>query len=118
MWWQRWGTEIFYQVQEDAFRSLIVRHLNGLGVRSLFYAQDQLEGALGLGYMYESEIYRQNQRQIEELNHRVTSYLTWTYRLKKSSSTSEPLPMGITLYNTTYFQFKVDHATSHLTVTF
>ena len=121
MWWDHWGTELFSQVQEDAFQALVIRSLNGLGVRSLFYVEGKLEAALGLGYMYEYEVYKQNQKQVEEFNHRMTSYLTWTYRLKPS--TLSPLNskqagqskqnlksktassfFSATLYNTTYFQ--------------
>ena len=131
MWWKNWGTETFIQWQADAFRSLILRQLYGVGLRALLYQNTVLDVAVGAGYMLERETYLELDREQLDINHRSTNYLTFHYKVKsirtsaskqktsskqkaskksdacstQNSSTSKPsMQTLISLNNTTYAQ--------------
>lgn len=112
MWWDMLGTELFSQLQDNSFRSLILRQLHGGGVRLRSTLDEGGEVAIGLGAMFEREVYldevqlKSDQRdeliqaardeQLEN-NIRGTSYLTLKRPLKLSESGAS-LALSVTLY--------------------
>jgi hypothetical protein len=82
MWWKHFGSEVFSQLQKDAFRSLVLRQLYGMGIRGLMYQNHTFDIAMGSGYMLEKEIFLENGIEKLDINHRSTSYLTFHYKLK------------------------------------
>lgn len=96
MWWTRVGSELFAQLQEDAFRNLNLRQLYGGGARFALVNGAHATLAAGLGYMFERESYRREGGSSLELNHRLTSYLSWSYQLPSNTS--------VTLTDTLYMQ--------------
>ena len=86
MWHERAGSELFAQLQEDAFRSLVLRQLYGGGGRFVVGEWDAGSLALGVGYMFEREDYRDTEgRTRQELNHRSTNYLALSHTLKAAT---------------------------------
>ena len=56
--WMKWnivGPEIFTQLQQDEFKSLKIRQLNGAGLRSEFFHYKDFVLSLGTGAMYDHE---------------------------------------------------------------
>ena len=100
MWWDFIGTEVFAQLQENSFRSLVLRQLYGGGVRVRFSAWTSGQVAMGLGSMFEREVYverdEMSTREVLENNARATSYLTLRQEVKSAAD--------LTLSSTLYFQ--------------
>ena len=108
MWHRLLGTELFAQVQEDSFRSLILRQLYGGGVRSELLDHPASSLALGIGAMYEREVYRDQRSTVNangemsqsrpidriENNLRLTHYLS----AKQKVAWSTELLFGLTIY--------------------
>ena len=89
MWWNSVGTEVFAQLQENSFRSLVLRQLYGGGVRVRFSTWRSGQVALGVGSMFEREVYVEGEgdktREILETNVRATSYLTFRQVIKSEA---------------------------------
>ena len=100
MWLDFVGTEVFAQLQENSFRSLVLRQLYGGGVRVRFSAWRSGHFAMGLGSMFEREVYvernEMSTREVLENNARATSYLTLRQEVKSATD--------INLSSTLYFQ--------------
>lgn len=79
MWWPRLGTELFGQLQFDAFVRLKFRALGGAGLRAIAVSEDWIEVAVGAGYMLEREVLNiaaGNRHPRTTVFHRGTSYAT------------------------------------------
>ena len=98
MWWDHLGSEVFAQLQENSFRSLVLRQLYGGGVRLRFSHWDSGQVAVGVGAMYEHELYIDGEgslsRERRENNLRATNYLT----LKQVIQAEAELTLSSTLY--------------------
>ena len=109
MWLSRLGTELFAQLQENSFRSLVLRQLYGGGLRSELASGKEESLALGVGAMYEREVYREPEEltaamelargerlesDVVENNLRLTNYLSMRRQLKWATL----LQVGATLY--------------------
>ena len=114
--WHRWlGTEFFAQLQEDSFRSLVLRQLYGGGFRSHLLETKTGFLAFGLGAMYEREVYKENRPNqmaaspnlinIVENNLRLTQYLS----AKKTLNWSTQLILSCTVY----YQPRVDQVNDY-----
>ena len=56
--WMKWnilGTELFTQFQQDEFKSLKIRQLNGGGLRAELIKKEDISLSLGSGVMYDHE---------------------------------------------------------------
>ena len=104
MWWRFIGSEVFAQLQENAFRSLILRQLYGGGVRIDLHQSKALSVFLGTGYMFERELSVEEEREVRDLNHRSTNYLMVQYHTQSSSKKST----SVVLSNIVYFQPRLD----------
>ena len=96
MWFKSWGPELFAQAQENSFRSLILRQLYGGGVRVELLNSIEQSLALGVGAMYEREVYQEQDvndlssdnaslmslSQVTENNLRLTHYFSVKRDLK------------------------------------
>ena len=74
--WMPWkviGYEIFSQIQHDEFKSLKIRQLNGIGLRSEFFHYKDFVLSLGTGVMYDHEKIISG---TESTDVRSTSYLS------------------------------------------
>jgi len=71
--WKLIGGELFTQIQHDQFKSLIVRQLNGIGLRSEFFHFKTFVMSLGTGAMTDFEKLTGGE---ESINIRSTSYLS------------------------------------------
>lgn len=85
--WMPWkiiGAELFTQIQHDQFKSLEIRQLNGLGLRSEFFHLDTFTMSLGTGAMSDFEKITSGE---ESINIRSTSYLSLikTFNEKKNN---------------------------------
>lgn len=92
--WMQWkflGFEIFTQLQQDEFKSLQIRQLNGIGLRSELIQSKNLSLSLGTGVMSDYEVVNNNS---ENLQVRSTSYLT----AAKSFNESNKNLLLLTLY--------------------
>ena len=108
MWFKSWGTELFAQAQEDSFRSLILRQLYGGGLRAELLGHSNQSLALGVGAMYEREVYQEEQanmavgsvnptavfKQVTENNLRLTNYIS----LKQNLQWATELQLSATVY--------------------
>lgn len=109
MWLNRLGTELFGQLQEDSFRSLILRQLYGGGLRAEVVSAKERSLAFGFGAMYEREVYREPsalsgmmpldrgelvESDVIENNLRLTNYFSAKQHVKWATS----LHLGATLY--------------------
>ena len=109
MWLRPFGTELFAQLQEDSFRRLILRQLYGGGVRAELMSGKERSLALGVGAMYEREIYREPnaigamsdlgrgeflESDVIENNLRLTNYISTKQQVKWATL----LQVGATLY--------------------
>lgn len=73
MTWQMLGFELFTQIQQDEFKSLNIRQLNGLGLRSELVQTKNMSLSLGTGIMTDYEVINNNS---ESTHLRSTSYLS------------------------------------------
>lgn len=85
--WMPWkiiGAELFTQIQHDQFKSLEIRQLNGLGLRSEFFHLDTFTMSLGTGAMTDFEKITLGE---ESTNIRSTSYISLvkTFEEKKKN---------------------------------
>ena len=71
--WQSIGAEIFTQIQHDEFKSLQIRHLKGVGLRSEFFHYETFKLSIGTGVMTDYEQIDSDQRKTDV---RSTSYLS------------------------------------------
>jgi hypothetical protein len=95
MWWACAGSELFAQVQYDAFLRLTLRRLVGAGPRFLLVESERVVVAFGTGYMLEHErldIAEEDPHPSSTLAHRSTNYLSVTVELR------DRLRLGNTLY--------------------
>ena len=78
------GVELFTQIQQDEFKSLEVRQLNGGGLRSELIKNKNLTLSLGSGAMLDYEIIKDKE---SSMLLRSTSYLTFlkTFENNKKS---------------------------------
>lgn len=79
MWWPRIGTEVFGQLQYDAFLRLKFRALAGAGLRAVAVQGESLEFVVSAGYMLEREVLniaQSNRHPRTTLFHRLTTYGT------------------------------------------
>jgi len=79
MWHPRVGSELFGQVQYDAFIDLKFRALAGAGPRFAVLLEDWIELYVGTGYMIEREVLSipsTDPHPRRTLNHRSTSYVS------------------------------------------
>lgn len=114
MWFKSWGTELFTQAQEDSFRSLILRQLYGGGLRAKLLGHSKHSLALGVGAMYEREVYQEEQAntaggpvdpqvvfaQVTENNLRLTSYFSVKQNLQWATQ--------VQVLATVYYQPRID----------
>ncbi len=114
MWLKSLGTELFAQAQEDSFRSLVLRQLYGGGMRIEFLDHQDRSLALGIGAMYEREVYQESQEVINmtsmdpqtilsemiENNLRLTNYISAKSKLKWATQ--------IDVLFTLYYQPRID----------
>ena len=92
--WMQWnflGFELFTQLQQDEFKALNIRQLNGIGLRSELIQSKNLSLSLGTGVMSDYEVINNNS---ENLQPRSTSYLT----AAKSFNESNKNLLLLTLY--------------------
>lgn len=98
MWLKHFGSELFAQVQEDSFRSLVLRQLYGGGMRGEFLSDPNHSFALGVGAMYEREHYQElNSDLLEKViehNLRLTNYLSTKHKLQGTTE----IQVAFTLY--------------------
>lgn len=102
MWGELFGNEVFAQIQADSFRSLVLRQLYGGGGRVIWGDHEPTRLALGLGAMFERELYsetlRDEMREITvervELNPRWTSYLSFSHVIRARAE----IKVGCTIY--------------------
>lgn len=71
--WKLIGPEVFTQIQHDQFKSLKMRQLNGIGLRSEFFHFDTFVMSLGTGAMTDFERLTSGE---ESTDIRSTSYLS------------------------------------------
>ena len=81
MLWQKIGTELFTQLQQDEFKSLKIRQLNGGGLRAEIIKKKNLRLSLGSGAMLDYEVVKDKET---SLFWRSTSYLTFLKSFKKN----------------------------------
>ena len=75
--WMKWnilGTELFTQFQQDEFKSLKIRQLNGGGLRAELIKKEDISLSLGSGVMLDHEVVLDKQT---STLWRSTSYLTF-----------------------------------------
>mgnify|MGYP001421004951 CR=1 FL=1 len=75
--WMKWnilGTELFTQFQQDEFKSLKIRQLNGGGLRAEIIKKEDISLSLGSGAMLDHEVILDKQT---STLWRSTSYLTF-----------------------------------------
>ena len=75
--WMKWnilGTELFTQFQQDEFKSLKIRQLNGGGLRAEIIKKEDISLSLGSGAMLDHEVVLDKQT---STLWRSTSYLTF-----------------------------------------
>jgi len=100
---RRFASELFAQVQYDAFLKLRFRAVGGGGVRTTFVDTEAVHMYAGTGYMFEREEFQdellpEDPHPRTTTNHRWTSYLTLSVALDES----------FTLTNTVYVQPRFD----------
>lgn len=101
MWFPRAGSELFGQIQYDAFIDLKFRALIGAGPRFVVVEEDWIELYVGTGYMLEREVLTipaADPHPRHTLHHRSTSYV----------SLKTALADALTLTNVAYFQPRWD----------
>ena len=84
MTWDMFGTELFTQLQQDEFKSLKIRQLNGGGLRAEVLKREDFSLSLGSGAMLD---YEDVVKKGESTFWRSTSYLTFlkTFDKKKKN---------------------------------
>jgi hypothetical protein len=101
MWQKTVGSELFGQLQYDAFIDLKFRALIGAGPRFVVAQEDWLELYFGTGYMLEREVLSIPAREPhprQTLHHRSTSYVSFKVALADA----------LALSNVAYFQPRLD----------
>ncbi|MDY0103146.1 MAG: DUF481 domain-containing protein [Lentimicrobium sp.] len=91
--------EAFSQVQFNKVLNLNFRGLAGAGLRIKILGKEQFRLYSGLAYMFEYE--EPSKLDFVEYNHRISTYLSMTYRLNDN----------FTLINTSYYQPRIDYFT-------
>lgn len=98
--WLRW--ELFTQEQYNRLLGIRERYLAGTGPRFKLFQQRQ-SGYAGLSYMYEQEK-TTAEPMVTNRQHRLSSYLTFTFDLKK---------IRTFIVTTTYFQPLIENFDDH-----
>lgn len=75
------GVEIFSQIQNDKFKKLEIRQLNGLGYRSEIFKGEKDILSIGLGAMTDFEIVEGK----DQLDYRATSYISIAHGFDKEN---------------------------------
>ena len=73
MYWKYLGLELFTQIQQDEFKALNIRQLNGFGLRSEIFQLKNLSLSIGTGVMSDHEVLSNN---TQSTVFRSTSYIT------------------------------------------
>lgn len=81
MFYQLLGGEIFTQIQDDKFKKLKLRQLNGLGIRSEIFKGEKDIISFGIGGMTDYEIIEKD----GEFNFRGTSYISIIHGFDKEN---------------------------------
>ena len=103
--WMQWkflGFEMFTQLQQDEFKSLQIRQLNGIGVRSELFHYKNFVMSLGTGAMTDYEMLKDR---TESTLIRSTSYIT----MAKSVSKDKKNLILFTLYYQPLFTNQEDY---------
>ena len=103
--WMQWkflGFEMFTQLQQDEFKSLQIRQLNGIGIRSELFHYKNFVMSLGTGVMSDYEMLKDK---TESTLIRSTSYIT----MAKSVSKDKKNLILFTLYYQPLFTNQEDY---------
>jgi len=102
MTWKILGFEMFTQIQQDEFKALNIRQLNGIGLRSEIIQSKNLSLSLGTGVMTDYEMLKDRK---ESTLIRSTSYIT----MAKSVSKDRKNLILFTLYYQPLFTNQEDY---------
>lgn len=84
-----WCAELFVQTEQDAFKDIKARSLAGAGGRWRFLNSEEWgKGYAGLGGFYEKIDYTHPQRNANENNTRINSYIAYTKSFPNASKLS------------------------------
>jgi len=97
-----YSPEVFFQLQNDEFKSLKIRTLLGAGYRFKLAAKQNSYSRLGAGLFYSEEEYNDLDNSIEEV---IRFNLYYTYQLKINKTTN--------FITTTYYQPDIENTSDY-----